>query len=137
MLHLGTNPKWKRKAVDEYKALVDNYTNSTSSEPLHKRLSTIPLEAWENELPSLDAIIRETLRISVSGTLLRRNVGKEIQIGEATIKRGDFLAYPTSFVNLNPEIYTNPMKFDPDRYGPSREEDRKEPFGYLAWGAGV
>ena len=64
LLHLGTSPKWKRKAVDEYKALVDNYTNSTSSEPLHRRLSTIPLEAWENELPSLDAIIRETLRIS-------------------------------------------------------------------------
>jgi hypothetical protein len=29
------------------------------------------------------------------------------------------------------------MMFDPDRYGPGREEDRKETFGYLSWGAGM
>jgi len=136
LLHLGTNPKWKRKAIDEYKALVEKYTNTISSDPLHVRLSTIPLEAWENELPSLDLIIRETLRISGSGTLLRRNVGQDIQAGEVTIKRGDFLAYPAADVNINPNIYTNPTKFDPDRFGPDRREDGKEAFCYLSWGAG-
>ena len=101
------------------------------------RLSTIPLDAWEDELPSLDLIIRETLRISGSTTALRLNEGKDIQVGEATIKQGDLLAYSIADVNLNPNIYTNPMTFDPDRYGPDREEDRKQPFGYLAWGAGM
>ena len=137
LLHLGTNPKWKRKAIDEYEALVEKYTNTTSSDPLHTRLSTIPLHAWENELPSLDLIIRETLRISGSSTVLRRNVGNDIQAGQVTIKRGDFLAYSPADVNLNPDIYTNPMRFDPDRYGPGREEDRKEVYGYLSWGAGM
>ena len=116
--------------------LVDKYT-ITSSDPLHARLSTIPLNAWEEELPTLETIIRETLRISGSGTMLRRNIAKDIQIGDATIRRGDFLAYSSAEVNLNPDIYTNPMTFDPDRYGPGREEDRKETFGYLAWGAGT
>ena len=106
-------------------------------DPLHSRLSTIPLDAWEEELPSLDVIIRETLRISGSGTFLRRNIEKDIQVGEATIRRGDFLAYSSAEVNHNPDIYTNPMTFDPDRYGPDREEDRKEAFGYLSWGAGM
>ena len=115
---------------------MDTYTDTTSSDPLHTRLSTIPLNAWEEELPSLEAIIRETVRISISATLFRRNIGKDIQIGEATIRRGDFLAYQSAEVNLNPDIYTNPMTFDPDRYGPGREEDRKETFGYLSWGAG-
>ena len=101
------------------------------------RLSTIPLDAWEDELPSLDLIIRETLRISRSATVFRRNIEKDMQVGEATIKRGDFLAYTSSDVHLNPDIYTNPMAFDPDRYGPGREEDRKETFSYLGWGAGM
>ena len=136
-LHLGANPTWKSKAIDEYRKMVDKYTDTTSSDPLHMRLSTIPLEAWENELPSLELVIRETLRISGSITSLRRNVGKDIQVGEATIKRGDFLAYSNADVNLNPDIYTNPMRFDPDRYGPGREEDRRETFGYLSWGAGM
>ena len=137
LLHLGTNPRWKQKAIDECKALVEKYTNTTSPEPLHTRLSAIPTSAWEDELPSIDSIIRETLRISASGTLFRRNVMKDIQIGEATIKRGDFVAYSIADVSLNPEIYTNPMTFDPDRYGPGREEDRKENLAYLAWGAGM
>ncbi|KAF8804683.1 cytochrome P450 [Phlegmacium glaucopus] len=137
LLHLGTNPKWKRKAIDEFKALVEKHTNTTSSDPLHTRLSAIPLEAWEDELPSLDLIIRETLRLTVSLTLFRRNLGNDIQAGEATIKRGDFLVYTIADVNLNPDVYTNPMTFDPDRYGPGREEDRKTTFGYLSWGAGL
>jgi len=137
LLHLGTNPKWKRRAIDECKALVYKYTDTTSSEPLHTRLSTIPLSAWEDELPSLEVIIRETLRISGSATMLRRNIGKDIQVGEAIIKRGDFLAYQSADAHLNPDIYTNPMMFDPDRYGPGREEDRKEACGYLGWGAGI
>ena len=101
------------------------------------RLSTIPLDGWEDEVPSLDLIIRETLRISGSSAALRRNVGKDIQAGGATIKRGDFLVYAVNDVNLNPDIYTDPMTFDPDRYGPDREEDQMEAFGYLAWGAGM
>ena len=124
-------------AIDECKALADKYTNTTSSDPLHTRLSTVPLSAWEDELPCLEAIIRETLRISGSSTFLRRNIGADIQIGDATIRRGDFLAYSSAEVNLNPDIYTNPMTFDPDRFGPGREEDRKVTFGYLSWGAGM
>jgi sterol 14-demethylase len=136
LLHLGTNPKWKHKAIDEYQALVSKYTNTTTSDPLHTRLSTIPLNAWEDELPSLDLIICETVRISGSNPKFRRNVDKDIQVGDATIRRGDFVVYSIADANLNPDIYTNPMTFDPDRYGPGREEDRKEAFGYLAWGAG-
>ena len=124
-------------AIDECKMLVDKYTITSSSDPLHARLSSIPLNAWEEELPTLETIIRETLRISGSGTMLRRNIAKDIQIGDATIRRGDFLAYSAADVNLNSDIYTNPMVFDPDRYGPGREEDRKEALGYLSWGAGM
>ena len=94
------------------------------------------MHAWEDELPSVDLITRETLRISGSSTAFRRNTGKDIQVGEATIKRGDFLVYSAGETNLNPDIYTNPTTFDPNRYGPGRQEDRKEAFGYLAWGAG-
>jgi sterol 14-demethylase len=136
LFHLGTNPEWKLKAINECKGLVDRYTNTTSSDPLYARLSTIPMSAWEEEAPSMETIVRETLRISGSGTLFRRNIEKDIHIGEATIKRGDFLTYSLAEANLNPDIYTNPMTFDPDRYGPGREEDRKEALSYLPWGAG-
>ena len=96
--------------------MVEKYTNTTSSDPIHTRLSNIPLDAWEDELPSVDLIIRETLRISGSIAIFRRNIGKDIQAEDVTIKRGDFVIYSLADANLNPDIYANPMTFDPDRY---------------------
>jgi sterol 14-demethylase len=59
-----------------------------------------------------------------------------LQIGSLTVKLGDFIVYSQADAHLDPEIYVNPLKFDPERYSPGREEDRKQANAYLAWGAG-
>jgi len=138
LLNLGANLKWKERVIKEYKALVANHTNTLSTESLHTRLASIPLNAWEDEIPSVDLVIRETLRLSTGGgTALRRNVQKDITVDGVTIKRGDFMAYSVFGAHINPNIYSDPTSFDPDRYLEGREEDKKEAFAYLGWGAGV
>ena len=122
--------------TEELKTLVTNHTNALSKEPLHTRLAAIPLSAWEEELPALDLVIRETIRITKSGTALRRNLGKDIPLADTTIKRGDFLAYSLADVHLNADIYTKPTKFDPGRFTKGREEDQKETYAYIGWGVG-
>ena len=52
------------------------------------------------------------------------------------MKLGDYVVYSQADAHLDPEIYSNPHAFDPERYLPGREEDRKEANAYLAWGAG-
>jgi hypothetical protein len=136
-LYLGANPTWKQRAFEEYIALLLKYTSTLLSEPLHKRLATIPLDAWENDLPSIELIIRETIRMTVSFAALRRNVGKELRIEDVLIKRRDFLLYSLGRTHMDPEIYPEPTKFDPDRYLEGREEDRKQTYAYLGWGAGT
>jgi len=136
LLRLGANPKWKDRVMKEYTALVAKHSNTLSSEPLHKRLASIPLNAWEDELPSVDLVVRETLRFTMSGSLYRRNLQKDIVVDGVTIKRGDFMALPVVETHMNPDIYSNPSSFDPDRYLEGREEDKKEAFAYIAWGAG-
>ena len=123
--------------MKEYTALVANHSNTLSTEPLHKRLASIPLNAWEDELPSVDLVIRETLRFTIGGPIFRRNVQKDIVVDGVTIKRGDFMALQTYGPHMNPDIYSNPSSFDPDRYLEGREEDKKEMFAYVAWGAGA
>ena len=56
--------------------------DSDSSSTTHDKLSTIPLDAWEDELPTLDACSRESQRLSFTGALLRRNVREDIDIAE-------------------------------------------------------
>ncbi|KAG6831123.1 hypothetical protein H0H92_012548 [Tricholoma furcatifolium] len=134
LLFLGFHKEWKSKVLAEVIALVSTYTDA--AEPFHKRLSVIPVSAWENNMPVLDAVVRETIRLVLNTMAIRRNVVEEIPMASKTIPRGSFVAYPLWDAHLNPEIYHRPTEFDPARFGPGREEDKKTTFAYLGWGAG-
>ncbi|KAJ7127667.1 cytochrome P450 [Mycena epipterygia] len=137
LLHLGMDPHWKAQATAEVRALVARHTStSATSEPLHKQFATIPVSAWETEMPIMDAVIRETLRLAMSGVALRRNLVQDLPIGRQTVARGDFLTYSLADVHFDADIYPEPFKFDPGRYDAGREEDKGASFAYLGWGAG-
>jgi len=102
---------------------------------LREKLGAIPVSAWENELPILEACIRETQRIVETLALLRRNVREEMEICGQVVKRGDFLVYSMAEVHLNPEYYPEPHKWDPGRWlRPSPVPNSVYPF--LGWGVG-
>jgi cytochrome P450 len=136
LLYISYNKEWKRLVSEEVNALIKRHVDTTSSDPLHKRLSAIPLAVWEDEMPILEAVIRETIRLILNRILLRRNNADGLHIGEAVVPMGHFVAYPLEDVHMNPDIYTNPTRFDPLRFSPSREEDKKQVHAYLGWGAG-
>ncbi|KAF8957826.1 cytochrome P450 [Flammula alnicola] len=136
ILNLGSNPKWKANAISELRSLLASYSSHLATEPLHKQLASIPLVAWEDESPILEAVIRETLRLTMTGAPTRRVVPNDLKIGGIVVKSGEFIVSSQADAHLNPAIYTNPHAFDPDRFGPGREEDRREAYSYLAWGAG-
>ncbi|KDQ54410.1 hypothetical protein JAAARDRAFT_135628 [Jaapia argillacea MUCL 33604] len=137
LLFLAANPDWQSKVRAEVNSLMDKHTDPTSSDPLHKRLSTIPVPAWEDSLPVLDMVIRETIRIILSnGTTLRRNIHGDLRVGSHIIEKGSFMAYNVGDAHMNPEFYPDPEKFDPGRYEAGREEDKKGSMRYLGWGVG-
>jgi cytochrome P450 len=103
---------------------------------LHKRLAAIPVSAWEEEMPTLDLVLRETLRLTMNGTMLRRNLIEEFSVANKKIRQGAFVVYPVSDAHMNPDIYTDPMQFDPTRFIPGREEDKKQAHAYIGWGSG-
>ena len=136
LLYIAANPIWKEKVTNEFRALLQKHTDTSSSEPLYKKLGTIPLSAWEEELPTTELVIRETIRLSLSLGLPRRNVQRNVTVDGVTIEQGDFVMCSAAQVHLNPDIYPSPMTFDPERYVLGREEDKREGLAYLGWGAG-
>ena len=137
LIHLSIHREWKEKCKKEIQDLLFRHLgDSLSSATLSEKLGAIPISAWEDELPTLEACIRESQRISSNGAvLLRRNLHEEIKIGEHTVKRGDFVVYCLSDVHLNPEYYPEPYKYDPGRWlRPDPVPNTTYPF--LGWGAG-
>jgi len=136
LIDLAIHPEWRERCKKEIRDLLSRYHgDSLSSATLCEQLGAIPLSAWEDELPTLNACTRETHRITTAGVTLRRNLREEIKIGEQVVKRGDFLAYPLSEVHLNPEYYPDPYKYDPGRWlRPDPVPNVIYPF--LGWGAG-
>ncbi|KAF9010098.1 cytochrome P450 [Cyathus striatus] len=122
LLFLASNPEWREKVKAEIDELIAKHT--------------VRPPVWENETPIVDTVIRETLRLVLNATALRCNVVDDTEINGHRIAKGEFLAYSIYDTHMNPEIYFNPSQFDPDRYSPGREEDKKSTFAYVGWGAG-
>jgi len=51
-------------------------------------------------------------------------------------RRYGFFVSPTVGMRL-PEVFADPDKFDPDRFGPGREEHKASPYAYLGFGGGM
>ncbi|KAF9002867.1 cytochrome P450 [Cyathus striatus] len=105
-------------------------------EPLHKRLSAIPIAAWEDDMPIVDLVRCEIIHITQNQTLLRRNVSDDMEFCGQKIAKGEFIVYSIYDSHMNPDFYENPEMFNPDHYRPWREEDKKSTFAYVGWGAG-
>ena len=137
LVHIAIHPEWREKCKAEIQSLLSHHLNdSLSSAALHEKLGAIPISAWEDELPILEACIRESQRIiHIPAVALRRNIREDIKICGQVVKRGDFLAYSLADVQLNPEYYPEPYKWDPGRWlRPDPVPNTIYPF--LGWGAG-
>ena len=109
--------------------------NTHPSATLSEKLGAVPVSAWEDELPIVEACIRETQRIYFTNVALRRNVREDIKIGKQVVKLGDFLVYSPANDHLNPEFYPDPFKYDPGRWL-RPDPVPNVPYPFLVWGAG-
>jgi cytochrome P450 len=135
LIHLAIHPQWREKCEDEIQRLVSRHVgDSTTSATLCEKLAAIPISAWDDELPILDACIRESQRLVFIVFLMRRST-REMEVEGKVVRRGDFLGYLLGDVHLNPEYYPEPHKYDPDRWlRPDPVPNTTFPF--LGWGAG-
>ncbi|KAG9027815.1 hypothetical protein FRB95_007360 [Tulasnella sp. JGI-2019a] len=136
LLHLGTHPEWMSKARAEVAHLAAKYAKDVQA-PLAEQLLSVPLAAWESELPVLELCSRETLRLHAQGTTLRRNIASEdIKIGNEVIPSGALVFMHSTPIMMNPGVYMNPEIWDPSRYQPDRVEDKNGSHVFLGWGSG-
>ncbi|MDE3122761.1 MAG: cytochrome P450 [Paracoccaceae bacterium] len=84
-------------------------------------------------LPYIRQIIDESLRLYPPAAFLSRTAQKQDRLCGREIRPGDTVILPIYALHRNHELWPDPHRFDPDRFGPGRKPDR---FAYLPFGDG-
>ena len=80
--------------------------------------------------------IDETTRLRPSADTQIRTVTEPVTIGEYEIPAGWRIMVSGATSHFLPDVYTNPLQFDPMRYSPERKEG-KNPFAIVGFGGGI
>ncbi|AYM43584.1 cytochrome P450 [Mycobacteroides chelonae] len=118
--YLALNPRWQRRARAQAFSLPEN-----------------PDATDFSKMTELQNIMKETLRFRTPVFLMVRGAVRDTQILGYRIPRGKVILAITWSHHTNPKIWTNPRRFDPDRFSPERAEDKDHRAKWMPFGGGV
>lgn len=98
--HLGNNPAVEAKLFDELAAAGGR--------------DIVPHEAAK--LPYLDAVIKESMRLTPVITWVGRRLERPMQIGRWNLPAGTMVLPSIYLTHHNPEVWPDPERFDPMRF---------------------
>uniref|UniRef100_A0A0K0ED06 Cytochrome P450 n=1 Tax=Strongyloides stercoralis TaxID=6248 RepID=A0A0K0ED06_STRER len=87
------------------------------------------------KLPYLDRVIKESLRRHPTIPIILRKINKEIDILGYTLPKDTNFMISIYHIHFNHKIYSDPMKFDPDRFLPENCATR-DAYDYIPFSAG-
>ncbi|XP_022891263.1 sterol 14-demethylase-like isoform X1 [Olea europaea var. sylvestris] len=127
--YLLCNPTYMSAVLEEQKNLTQKHGNKVDHDIL-------------SEMEVLHRCIKEALRLHPPLIMLLRSSHSDFSVKtqegvEYDIPKGHIVAASPAFANRLPHIYKNPDKYDPDRFAPSRDEDKVAgAFSYISFGGG-
>jgi retinoid hydroxylase len=122
MVELARCSQWRNKLRQELTQVVGD-------EPLNL--------GHLKQLNQMTYFLKEIERLyNPAGVILLRGVVKEIEYAGYCIPPGWVIIIAQGLTHRLSEIYTNPESFDPERFAPPREEDKKYPFALIGFGGG-
>ena len=118
---LAQSPEWQDK--------IRNEINAIDSEGIgFDRMS---------ELPSADLVLKEALRLYPPLPAMPRTAIKDCEFQGYKIAKGDNVLASPAFTQRIPQIWKEPNKFDPDRFGKERAEHLKHKHAWIPFGGGA
>jgi cytochrome P450 len=65
-----------------------------------------------------------------------RGASRDFEFGGYTIPADTRVVYSIAASHMLPSVWADPERFDPDRFAPPREEDKKHPYSLVGFGGG-
>lgn len=118
---LARHPEWQERCRDESRSLG-------TGEVGHADLA---------QLPALDMVMRESLRLITPVPLLVRRTVRAIDVLGVPIPDDTLVAVVLSFSHQMREYWPDPGRFDPERFAEHRREDKAHPHAWQPFGGGA
>lgn len=97
--------------------------------------SEMTLEALR-KLSSLERAIKEAERMRPPLIMLMRKILRDFEYRDYHVPAGGLLMVSPAVSHRLPEVFRDPGSYDPDRFAPGREEDRKSSYTLIGFGGG-
>jgi sterol 14-demethylase len=88
------------------------------------------------ELEYTEAVVKEALRLHPPLFVLVRVAQQDFVYRDYFIERGSWILVSPTVAHRMAEHFAEPDRFDPERFLPPREEDKRHNFAYIAFGGG-
>jgi cytochrome P450 len=119
--HLAAHPQWQERARDESARLGD---------------AALDIEALE-KLETLDLVMNESMRLVTPVPWAMRQTVRDTELLGYYVPAGtNVIAWPATNHRL-PELWTDPLKFDPERFAEPRAEHKRHRFAFTPFGGGA
>lgn len=122
VIELLRNPDVMKRVVDELDGLYADGSDITF--------------AGLRQIPELDAVLKETLRLHPPLIVLLRVARDEFEVCGHRIEKDDLVAATPAISNRIPEDFPNPDVFDSGRYIDPNQEDLVNRWTWIPFGAG-
>ncbi|HEX5416954.1 MAG TPA: cytochrome P450 [Chloroflexota bacterium] len=123
LYQLASRPEWKARVLAELAASAPATDVALDFDTLRG-------------LKLLDAFIREVGRLNAPVLMLPRGVVSDFEFGGYAVPAGAKVRLAIGAGHRLARVFANPDAFDPDRFGPERDEDKKTPYGLVTFGGG-
>jgi cytochrome P450 len=119
--YLARFPEWQERAREESLKLGDELPD---------------IEALES-LETLDLVMKEALRLVAPVPSLARKTVKDTEVLGHYVPAGMLVAISPTVNHFAPECWSDPMRFDPERFAEPRREDKSHRYAWMPFGGGA
>lgn len=118
---LGQNPQWQERLRKEAMAIDKEFID------------------WDDleKMPDMNNAFLEGLRLYPSVSMMTRRTIRPCRIGKFDVPANTILFLPPQFNHTMKEYWTDPLKFDPERWAGDRQEQKRHPFQFVGFGGGA